>query len=351
MNILKKINKNTVVTLIAVVGVTFVGILISGKSSLNFSLSKLISPRISSQEIAQKSIDYLNNVVLKGQSTASLISVSEENEFVRIKIKVGSNEFDSYATKDGKLLFPQAFNLSEEKTDTVATNTASKSNDAEKQKAATSVEKSDNPVLEAYIVSRCPFGLQMQRAMSEAIKSMPELNKYMKVLYMGSVSNDGKSITAMHGEAEAKENLRQICIREEQAEKYWDYSACQMKSSGQEVACEKSIGIDSTKLNSCMSDPSRGVAYAKKDFEGQNKYNVTGSPTMVLGQAVISENGFGGRSADGIKSMICAGFNNQPSFCSTKLNTNPAATSFSVSTTTGAKAGNSGSGTNCAPAQ
>jgi len=73
MNILKKINKNTVVTLIAVVGVTFVGILISGKSSLNFSLSKLISPRISSQEIAQKSIDYLNNVVLKGQSTASLI--------------------------------------------------------------------------------------------------------------------------------------------------------------------------------------------------------------------------------------------------------------------------------------
>jgi hypothetical protein len=40
----------------------------------------------------------------------------------------------------------------------------------------------------------------------------------MKARYIGTVS--GTTITAMHGEAEAKENLRQICIREEQSTKY-----------------------------------------------------------------------------------------------------------------------------------
>jgi hypothetical protein len=230
----------------------------------------------------------------------------------------------------------------------VKNNTAN--NQVANKPVAVNITKSNSPVLEAYVVSRCPFGLQMQRAMSEAIKNMPDLAKYMKVMYMGSVTSDGKNITAMHGEAEAKENLRQICIREEQSGKYWNYVSCQMKSSGQEVACEKSTGVDSSKLSSCMSDSNRGVAYAKKDFEGQNKYRVTGSPTMVLGNAVVSENSFGGRSADGIKSMVCAGFNNQPSFCATKLSTSPVASSFSVAVLSN-KAPASNGGAGCQVAQ
>ena len=342
---LKKLNKNTIITAIAIVGVIVTGALIAKP---NFSFPSLIGSGASAKETAQKSVDYINSNGLS-QTPATLSGeVSEQSGLIKFKIKMGSNEFDSYATKDGKLLFPQAFNMDDKKTET-ANNQPS---NEQRQQAAASVTKSDSPVLESYIVSRCPYGLQMQRAMSEAVKSMPDLAKYMKVMYIGSVTSDGKNITAMHGEAEAKENLRQICIREEQPVKYWNYAACQMKSAGQEVACEKSTGVDSSKLNSCMSDSSRGVAYAKKDFEGQNKYNVTGSPTMILGNAVISENSFGGRSADGVKSMICAGFNTPPSFCSTKLSPDSAATSFSESTTSGSGTGNSGAGgSNCAPAQ
>ncbi|MDP2741234.1 MAG: hypothetical protein Q8O66_00915 [bacterium] len=345
INIIKNLNKNTIITAVAIIGVIIVGVLIAKP---NISFSNLLGSRASAKEIAQKSVDYINSSGLS-QTPATLSGeVSEESGLIKFKIKIGTEELDSYATKDGKLLLPQAFNMGDKKIETVN----NQPSDEQKQQAATSVTKSDSPVLEAYIVSRCPYGLQMQRAMSEAFKSMPDLAKYMKVMYMGSVTSDGKNITAMHGEAEAKENLRQICIREEQPAKYWNYSACQMKSSGQEVACEKSTGVDSSKLNSCMSDSSRGVAYAKKDFDLNTKYNVKGSPTMVLGNAVISENSFGGRSADGVKSMICSGFNNQPSFCTTKLSTSPAAASFSESTTSGSGTGNSGAnGTNCAPAQ
>jgi len=193
--------------------------------------------------------------------------------------------------------------------------------------APTTVEKSGSPVLEAYVVARCPYGIQMQRAMAEAVKEQPSLAQYMKVMYIGAVS--GNTITAMHGPAEATENLRQICIRDEQPAKYWNYVSCQMKS-GDTAGCETSTGVDSANLNACISTPARGVAYAKKDFDLNIKYNISGSPTLILNGTQVSESSYGGRSSDGVKSMVCAGFNSQPSFCSAKLNTAQATVSFSA---------------------
>lgn len=343
IGILKKLNKNTIIAVIAIIGVVVVGVLIAKPN-----LSGLIGGA-SAEEIAQKSVDYINNNGLS-QTPATLSGeVVEESGLLKFKIKMGANEFDSYATKDGKLLFPQVFNMAEKKDDK---QTASAGDST--KKTPSEIKKTDAPSFEAYIVARCPFGLQMQRAMAEAVKEQPVLAQYMKVKYMGSVTSDGKNITAMHGEAEAKENLRQICIREEQPNKYWEYASCQMKAGGTEVACEKSTGVNSEKLATCMSDPARGVAYAKKDFDGQNKYNVTGSPTLVLNEATISEDSFGGRSSDGVKSMICAGFNSQASFCSAKLNTTAAATSFSANYSSGSSGNNApapNSGTGCQAAQ
>ncbi|MDP2741646.1 MAG: cation transporter [bacterium] len=188
-------------------------------------------------------------------------------------------------------------------------------------------EKNDSPVLEAYVVSRCPFGIQMQRIMADIIKNIPSLAQNMKVRYMGAISN-GK-ITAMHGDAEAQENLRQICLREEQPSKYWPYVSCQMKS-GDTAGCEVPSGVDGSKLSACISDSNRGLAYAQKDFDLNNKYQIRGSPTLILNGQQISESSFGGRTSDAVKSTLCSGFNNQPKSCSTKLTTANAVASFST---------------------
>jgi len=344
MSIFKKINRNTVLIVIAVIGVLVTGALIYANSNPGFSIPNISIFGKSDNQIGKEAVDYINNNKLS-TTPASLVSVSEESGLVKVKIKIGTDSFDSYVTKDGKFLFPQAFEMTPKKADAVGDGTGSKPDTVQD---AASITKTDKPMLEAYVVARCPFGLQMQRAMADAVKSVPSLAQYIKVRYMGSVSSDGKSITSMHGAAEATENLRQICIREEQPAKYWDYVACQMKAAGTEISCEKSTGVDSAKLSSCISNTSKGVAYAKEDFALNTKYSVTGSPTLILGGALISESGFGGRSADGVKSMVCAAFKTQPSFCSTKLNTAAATTSFSTSTS-GSASDNSGA--NCAPAQ
>src|SRR3989339_236015 len=346
LSFLKNMNRNNILLGLAIIGVLVVGGLIYANSNPNLSLPNFFG--MSGKQIGQKAVDYINNNQL-ASTPASLVSVSEESGLVKIKIKIGTNEFDSYATKDGKLLFPQVFDMSAEKTAATSENSAPQQTPEE---AAATVKKSDNPELLAFVVARCPYGLQMQRSMADAVKNMPSLGQYIKSVYIGAVS--GNTITAMHGEAEAKENLRQICIREEQPAKFWNYVACQMASSGKEDSCATSTGVDAAKLNSCISDPGKGVAYAKKDFDLATKYNVSGSPTLILNEAVIDESAFGGRSSEGVKTMVCAAFNSKASFCSTKLNTAEAAVSFSVdyaSSGASANANSGADGTNCAPAQ
>lgn len=323
----KTMGKNAILIAVAAVAIIITAGLIYANSGSEFSLSGIFGE--SPQKIGAQVVKYINDNQL-AQTPATLVKVSEESGLVKVTIKIGTQQFDSYATKDGKLLFPQAITMAPAKNG--GSQSSSNSSQAE-------VSKTDSPKLEAYVVSRCPYGLQMQRAIAEAIKGIPSLAQYVTVKYMGSVSSDGKSITAMHGDAEAKENLRQICIRDEQANKYWSYVSCQMKT-GDTAGCEKSTGVDSGKLASCISDPKKGVAYAKKDFDLNTKYNITGSPTLILNTTQIDETGYGGRSADGVKSMVCAAFKNKASFCNTKLSTTAAASSFSETYESSGNSGN-----------
>ncbi len=316
----KKLDKNTLFIGVAVVGIIVIAVLAFANNNGSFSFSDIFGD--SNEKIAQKAIDYINNKGLSS-SPASLVSVSSESGLVKMKIKIGGNEFDSYVSKDGKYLFPQVIDMNppeeEGDTDTQAT-------EEQKAQAAAAITKTDSPMLEAYVVSRCPYGIQMQRAMAEAVKTQPALADYIKVRYMGDISN-GK-VTAMHGDAEAQENLRQICIREEQPDKYWDYVGCQMEE-GDTEGCEVSTGVSSSQLNACISDSSKGLAYAKEDFDLNDVYSVTGSPTLIINEGEVSEFNFGGRSAEAVKSIVCAGFNTEAEFCSTVLNEASAAVSFS----------------------
>jgi hypothetical protein len=187
----------------------------------------------------------------------------------------------------------------------------------------------------------------MQRVAAEIIKNIPELAANIKVRYIGAIEN-GK-ITSMHGDAEAVENLNQICIREEQPTKYWPYVSCYMQK-GDGAGCLKSTGVDTAKLTTCASDANKGLAYAKVDFDLSTKDAIGSSPTLMLNGKLTDESGFGGRTAQGVKEALCCGFNNKPSFCSKALTTEPAAAAFS--TTYAATAGSTGNGgANCAVPQ
>ncbi len=282
-----------------------------------------IKNSLSVQKIGEKVLDYLNVKLLKGQATAVLVSSTKEGNLIKLKIKIGNNELNSYATSDGKLFFPQAYNL-EEKT-TVGSAGGAASSGGQQQKSCEEIKKADKPFLEAFVVSKCPFGLQMQRVLTEIVKNIPSLADNISVKYIGSVSN-GK-IISMHGDVEAEENLRQICLREE-TNKYWDYISCYIKK-GETDNCLNSAGVNINELNFCMEDVFRGLKYAQADFDAQKKYGVGGSPTLFLNEERVLEFWFGGRKVEAVKTLICCGFKEEPNICSQKLSDKDAAAGFS----------------------
>lgn len=66
---------------------------------------KPVSGFINAQEASSKAIEYIDQNILKGKFSASLENVTEESGLYKLKIKVGGQEFYSYVTKDGKILF------------------------------------------------------------------------------------------------------------------------------------------------------------------------------------------------------------------------------------------------------
>jgi thioredoxin 1 len=170
----------------------------------------------------------------------------------------------------------------------------------------------------------------MQRILADMMRNVPAARSYVKMMYIGRVSNG--TITSMHGVEEAQENARQICIREEQPEKYWDYISCYMKE-GEAEDCLGSESIDQAKLTSCLEDPGRGLAYAQRDFDMVEKNRITGSPTLIMNGNMVKESDFAtsttsSRSAEALKELLCCGFKSQPAFCSLQLNRTRAETMF-----------------------
>ncbi|MDD5162925.1 MAG: hypothetical protein PHD95_01825 [Candidatus ainarchaeum sp.] len=321
-----------------------------------------------SSAVADKTIKYLNDNFFSAQGVeAKLSSVTEEFGMYNVAFDVykGTEKQGSmsvYASKDGKeaLVASQVLEL-----DTPVTQPAQTG----QQFSYEGVAKPDTPLLEAFIVSNCPFGLQMQRLLAPVATGLAQ---NIKVRYLGSIVN-GK-ITSMHGDAEAQENLRQICIREEQSDKYWAYVAEYIKAGNVDSALSVA-GIDKISLDSCMADPQKGLKYAQADFDRVTEltakfakdYSVTQeisfpSPAVVLNSETtleFSSQGnyyspseefayaaakgvtYNARSAENVKNLLCDGFNTMPAACSAKLSEEQAATSFSEQYSGGSSTGGS----------
>jgi hypothetical protein len=272
-------------------------------------------------DIGQKAISYVNTNLISAGQNATLVNMTEVNGVYRVAMKVnttgGQKSITVFITKDGTFLFPTYYNMTAGQ-QTKKTQAATVNATALLQQSCAAVKKQEAPELQAFVVSYCPYGTQMQAILISLINQVPGASKNIRVRYIGGIS-DG-TITSMHGTTEAAENLRQICIREEQSDKYWDYVSCFITSKSS-AACVKSAGVNNTTLTTCTGDSGRGLSYAREDFALVDAFGIAGSPTLVLNNMTVSEFSFGGRNAESIKKMLCCGSVSKPAYCSLTLNT------------------------------
>ena len=200
----------------------------------------------------------------------------------------------------------------------VAANNPSSSSTAKKVEGA--------PTLQAFVMTHCPYGTQMEKGVIPAMK-----------LLAGKANFEIRFVSyTMHGAKEDTETKRQLCIREE-TDKFWTYLECFLEDESYASKCMDDAGIDSANIDECMS--SRAEDYWAADKELNTQYGVQGSPTTILNG---EDTQIYPRSPEDVKKAVCAAFVTQPSECSQTLDANNPSAGFGFGSSSSGSAASCG---------
>lgn len=105
-------NKNTFVPIIVAVVILAIGGLFYYQNNKFAGCIAAQKANLSSQDASQKAIDYINNILEQRGMAASLANSIEESGIYKFHFKIDEQEYDSYITKDGKILFENGIDIS-----------------------------------------------------------------------------------------------------------------------------------------------------------------------------------------------------------------------------------------------
>ena len=271
--------------------------------------------------------DYIEKNLVETGTTVEVGDLTEENGMYKVTITVAGQKFDSYVSKDGKLLFPQVIDMTKEIPSASGTQT--------QPQIQQEVPKTDKPKVELYVFSYCPYGLQMEKTAIPVVKLLGSKIEF-KIRQVG----------AMHGEYEKIEAKRQLCIEKNYPNKFLDYVSAFAANTkignckGEETCLNKELnpiysdlGISSSKIDKCMKDDAEKL-YSNEEQNAAGN-GVGGSPTLIInGVETQSE-----RNPDAVKELICSAFKSAPDECNKKLSSENASPGFGTSTTSSASNG------------
>jgi len=277
----------------------------------------LIMPRgLSSNAAGEKLVNFLNgNVVADGG--VELENVSDAGNMYLVNVLYQGQSIPVYITKDGGYFVQGATPIPS--SDSLITGNAVSGS------AVTDVPKTDKPVVEAFIFSYCPYGLQFEKAL------IPVYN-----LLKNKADINVVAIGAMHGEFEKIESIRQLCVQKlygkdklmvylEKFNVNTDIGSCNGNAACLEPLIKQVdalVGIDSNKVTACMSADGENLYNA--DTARAASLGIGGSPTFVINGVEVSV----GRNPESIKQAICDAFTNAPSECSQTLSSDSATAGF-----------------------
>ena len=115
------------------------------------------SAAIPAQQAAQKTLTYINNNLLGGQSTATLVNVTEKSGLYLVTFKVDTQMYSTYVSKDGKLIFPQSLDMTQTSAPTGQTQ-------SQTQPATSAV-----PTVQLFVMSFCPYGQQAEEGIAPGV--------------------------------------------------------------------------------------------------------------------------------------------------------------------------------------
>jgi hypothetical protein len=285
----------------------FIAVLaVSGCSLSGNKQAKTLNP----EEAKARAESFINDYLMDS-GTASITSIENHGDLYRIMVNIGGGEdIESFISKDGESFYPQVLRLADFESE----------NEAPVAPMAVDVPKSEKPVVELFVMSFCPYGLQMQKGMLPVVKTLGEMIDFqMKFCDY-----------AMQGEREIKEQLNQYCVEKQGKSNLVVYLDCFLKS-GESDACMTSSGVDKQALAACISATDQEFSIManledRSTYRGNypsfnihkadvDKYQVGGSPSLIINGAEVSS----ARDSASLLRTVCSAFIEAPEVCDAQL--------------------------------
>jgi len=267
---------------------------------------------ISSDSAGQQAVDFIKTSF--GADVSTFTDVKDLGNLYEVTVPYQGQDIPVYISKDGKYFISSAIDM-----------TAASADPSTPVDVPTEVVKSDKPVVDAYVFSYCPYGLQFEKALLPVynlLKNKADIN----LVFIG----------AMHGEYEKTESLRQICIQKEYGkDKLWSYLDVFMGNTdigncnGDETCLKpliekifKNVSIDSAKISTCMANDAEALYNA--DVQKASSMGISGSPTFVINGAQVSVS----RTPAAVGKAVCDAFTTSPSECTQTLSSTASQAGF-----------------------
>lgn len=281
-----------------------------------------------------KTEQFINDNLMKSNGKAIIKTITEESGLYKTIVDIGRKEdIDSYITKDGKIFFPQVMNIDEVEKE----NKQQKTETNQQDSTPLTVNKTDKPKVEMFVMSYCPYGIQIEKGIIPVIETLKDKIDF-ELKFCDYL---------MHEKKELDEQLLQYCVQKQGSNKVINYLKCFLKD-GKSKECVSAVGVNDAVLNLCITTTDKEYRVTeqynnrdtwkngnfpvfdvyKKDNE---KYKIAGSPSLVINGSNVSS----GRSAAELLKTICAGFNNPPEECKIQLSSTKPSTGFGFKATSG----------------
>lgn len=260
-------------------------------------------------QIANNAVDFLNkNVLAAQQATATLNSVSEENGLIKLDMTVQGQAYESYLTIDGKLLFPQGIDLSQNIPSQPSQPTQQDQQPTQQQNPVVSdmaslIDDDDiegDPNAPVTIIEwsdyECPF---CARFYSQTLGKIRE--EYIDTGKVKLVYRDFP--LSFHAQAQKAAEAAE-CAGEQ--DKYYEMHNLLFEkgvqggvSAFKQYASE--IGLDTNKFNECLDSGQMADEIAKDMQDGQ-AIGITGTPGFIINGQLVS----GAQPFENFKAIIDA---------------------------------------------
>jgi len=279
-NMTEKIRTNPWIISTFVLGILAI-ILIVGSVS-----GGITGKTISQDKVGEYLISYFE---AQGATGLSLNSIDKERNFYKVNLDYEGQLIPFYVTKDGYLTGNSLLLITPQKSSSVDT------------PITIDVPKTDVPKVELFIMTHCPYGTQAEKGIIPVIKALGDTAD-IKIRFVHYFMHD----------PEETETPIQVCIREEQSDKWVDYLECFLED-GDSDRCLLKVGIDKSKLDTCVQNSAEN--YYALDSELSQDYGVQGSPTFIVNGKIISS----ARDPASYLDTICQAFNDVPEECGLEL--------------------------------